>query len=302
MKVKDGITGLIIGDALGVPVEFTSRQDIIETPVTRMEGYGTYNQPAGTWSDDSAMALATMHSIVQKNGIDYTDIMDKFVDWLFNAKYMQGNHTFDCGITTSNAIKNYKYNNHPPLECGLRGERDNGNGSLMRILPLAFIKNIDYETIENVSALTHAHERSRIACVLYVEMAKSMIENEDLTMEEHINLACDKIKEYYKDSSELKHFEKIFNNDLDDLSGKGYVIYTFEVVVHCLLTTDSYKEAVLKAVNIGGDTDTNAAICGGLAGIYYGYDSIPIDWVNEIYRLDEMLSLCERYEVFCDEY
>ena len=256
MKIKDGITGLIIGDALGVPVEFTSREDLIETPVTRMEGYGTYNQPAGTWSDDSAMALATMHSIVQKNGIDYTDIMDKFVEWLFNAKYMQGNHTFDCGITTSNAIKNYKYNKYPPLECGLGGDRDNGNGSLMRILPLAFIKDIDYETIENVSALTHAHERSRIACVLYVEMAKSMIENEDLSMEEHINLACDKIKDYYKD---------------------------------------------LKAVNIGGDTDTNAAICGGLAGIYYGYDSIPIDWVNEIYRLDEVLSLCERYEVFCDE-
>lgn len=301
MKVKDGIIGLIIGDALGVPVEFTSRSELIETPVTRMEGYGTYNQPAGTWSDDSAMALATMHSIVQKQCIDYTDIMDKFVDWVYNAKYMQGNHTFDCGITTSTAINNYKSGKYSPLECGCKGERDNGNGSLMRILPLAFIKDIDYESIENVSALTHAHKRSRIACVLYVEMAKSMIENEDLTMEEHINLACDKIKDYYNGSPELKHFEKIFNNELDDLSGKGYVIYTFEVVVHCLLTTDNFRDAVLKAVNIGGDTDTNATICGGLAGIFYGYDNIPVDWINEIYRIDEVFSLCERYEAFCDE-
>lgn len=300
MKVKDGIIGLIIGDALGVPVEFTSREELKKTPVTRMEGYGTYYQPPGTWSDDSAMALATMHSIVQKQGIDYDDMMDKFLDWLENAKYMQGDETFDSGITTSNAIKSYKYGT-PALKSGLCGERDNGNGSLMRILPLAFIKDIDYESIENVSALTHGHERSKIACVLYVEMAKSMIENENLSMKEHIENANIKIKNHYRDSPELKHFRKIFNYDLDDLSGKGYVIYTFEVVVHCLLTTDNYRDAVLKAVNIGGDTDTNAAICGGLAGIYYGYDSIPIDWINQIDKIDKVLSLCEKFEAFCDE-
>ncbi len=301
MKVKDGIIGLIIGDALGVPVEFSTRLELMEDPVIKMEGYGTYNQPEGTWSDDSAMTLATMHSIVKKQGIDYTDMMNKFTQWLYDAKYMQEDKTFDCGITTKQAIDNYKIGT-PALKSGLTGERDNGNGSLMRILPLAYINNIDYETIENVSALTHAHARSKIACVLYIEMAKSMIENEDMSMEEHVFSACDKIKEHYKDSPELKHFEKIFNNELDELNNKGYVIYTFEVVVHCLLTTDNYKDAVLKAVNLGGDTDTNAAICGGLAGIYYGYDSIPVDWLNEIDRLDEVHSLCERYEVFCDEY
>ena len=301
MKVKDGIVGLIVGDALGVPVEFKSGYDLSQNPITGMEGYGTHNQPAGTWSDDSAMTLATMHSIVQKQGIDYDDIMDKFVAWYSEAKYMQGNSTFDCGFTTSSAISRYVSQNTPALESGCKGERDNGNGSLMRILPLAYIKDIDYETIENVSGLTHAHPRSKIACVLYVEMAKSMLENSGLTMEEHIFSACDKIKEYYKDSPELKHFERIFNNDLEIISGKGYVISTFEVVVRCLLITDNYADAVLEAVNIGIDTDTNAAICGGLAGIYYGFDSIPVDWVNEIDRIDEVLSLCERFEEFCDE-
>ena len=275
MKVKDGIVGLIVGDALGVPVEFKSGYDLSQNPITKMKGYGTYNQPAGTWSDDSAMTLATMHSIVQKQGIDYDDIMDKFVAWYSEAKYMQGNSTFDCGVTTSNAISRYVGQNTPALESGCKGERDNGNGSLMRILPLAYVKDIDYETIENVSGLTHAHPRSKIACVLYVEMAKSMLENSGLTMEEHIFSACDKIKEYYKDSPELKHFDRIFNNDLEIVSGKGYVISTFEVVVRCLLITD--------------------------AGIYYGFDSIPVDWVNEIDRIDEVLSLCERFEEFCDE-
>ena len=300
MKIKDGMTGLIVGDALGVPVEFTSRFELMEHPVTRMEGYGTYNQPPGTWSDDSAMAIATIHSIVQKQGIDYDDIMDKFVEWIKNGKYMQRGIAFDCGATTAGAISKY-VNGAPALESGCGGERDNGNGSLMRILPLAFIKDIDYETIENVSALTHAHPRSRIACVLYIEMAKSMLENEDITIEEHIDSACDKIKEYYKDSPELKHFEKIFNKDFDKISGKGYVISTFEVVIYSLLNSENYADAILTAVNIGRDTDTTAAICGGLAGIYYGYDSIPIDWINAIDRLDEVLSLCERYEAFCDE-
>ncbi|MBR4448348.1 MAG: ADP-ribosylglycohydrolase family protein [Methanobrevibacter sp.] len=301
MKVKDGIIGFIVGDALGVPVEFNSRYELEKDPVTEMREYGTYNKPKGTWSDDSAMTLATMHSIVQKQGIDYEDMMKKFVEWLEDGKYMQDNYTFDSGITTSSAIRRYEFEKITPVQCGGTGERDNGNGSLMRILPLAYIKDIDFETIENISALTHGHKRSKIACVLYVEIAKSMLEN-DLTIEQHIQSACDKIKEYYKDSPELKHFEKIFNNDLDDINGKGYVIYTFECVIHCLLTTDNYKDAVLKAVNIGEDTDTNAAICGGLAGIYYGFDSIPIDWIEQINKIDEVLSLCERYEVFCDEY
>ena len=301
MKVKDGICGLIVGDALGVPVEFASRYSLSEHPITKMEGYGTYNQPPGTWSDDSAMAIATMHSIVQKEEVDYDDIMQKFVDWLKNGKYMQGDSTFDCGITTSRAISRYAYG-HPALESGCYGERDNGNGSLMRILPLAYLKDIDYETIENVSALTHGHERSRIACVLYIEIARSMLENDDWTIEEHLDSACEKIKEYYKDSPELKHFERIFNKDFSHLSGKGYVIYSFEVALYCLLNNNTFKGSVLEAVNIGGDTDTNAAICGGLAGIYYGYDAIPIHWLNEIDRLEEVLALCERYEELCDEY
>lgn len=301
MKVKDGIIGLVVGDALGVPVEFTSRSELEENPVTRMEGNGMYNQPAGTWSDDTSMTLTTMTSIINKKGIDYDDIMDEFIEWYINSKYTNSDDgRFDIGITTINALNNYR-NGAQALESGCDGERENGNGSLMRILPLAYIKDIDYETIENVSGVTHAHKRSKIACVLYVEIAKSMLENDDLTIEEHINSACDKIKEYYKGSEELKHFQKIFDNDLDDINGKGYVIYTFECVVHCLLTTDNYMDAVLKAVNIGEDTDTNAAICGGLAGIYYGFDSIPVDWTNQINRIDYLLSLCEEYEAFCDE-
>ena len=300
MKVKDGICGFVVGDALGVPVEFYSRRELEDDPVVDMKEYGTYNQPKGTWSDDSSMTIATMYSIVNKNGIDYADIMDEFCRWAFEGEHTPHGERFDIGNTTLRGLERYQ-NGEDALKSGGNSTHDNGNGSLMRILPLAYIPDIDCETVENISALTHGHDRSKIACVLYVEIAKSMLNN-DLTIEEHIDNACEKIKEYYAENDELEEFSRILNDDFSDgiMSG-GYVIDTIETVIYCLKTTESYKEAVLKAVNLGGDTDTNAAICGGLAGIYYGYDSIPIDWLESIYKLDEIHSLCEKFEAFCDE-
>lgn len=300
MKVKDGICGFVVGDALGVPVEFYSRRELEDDPVVDMREYGTYNQPKGTWSDDSSMTIATMYSIVNKNGIDYADIMDEFCRWAFEGEHTPHGERFDIGNTTLRGLERYQ-NGEDALKSGGNSTHDNGNGSLMRILPLAYIPDIDCETVENISALTHGHDRSKIACVLYVEIAKSMLNN-DLTIEEHIDNACEKIKEYYAENDELEEFSRILNDDFSDgiMSG-GYVIDTIETVIYCLKTTESYKEAVLKAVNLGGDTDTNAAICGGLAGIYYGYDSIPIDWLESIYKLDEIHSLCEKFEAFCDE-
>ncbi len=299
MKVKDGMIGLIVGDALGVPVEFYSREELEADPVIGMREYGTYNKPAGTWSDDSSMAIATMSSIVNKQTVDYDDIMKEFIQWWQNGKYSQ-HDTFDIGNTTRNGLVRY-LNGEEAIKCGGSQPRDNGNGSLMRILPLAFIPDIDYETVENVSGLTHAHYRSKIACVLYIEIAKSMIKN-DLTIDEHIKNSCDKIKEYYKENEEIEHFQRIFDDDwTGEIRSGGYVIDSLESTIFCLKTTDNYRDAVLKAVNLGGDSDTTAAICGGLAGIYYGFDEIPIDWVNTIEYIEKVISLCEKYEALFDE-
>ena len=300
MKVKDGICGFVVGDALGVPVEFSSRKELEEDPVVDMREYGTYNQPKGTWSDDSSMTIATMTSIVNKKGIDYTDIMEEFCKWAFEGEHTPHGERFDIGNTTLRGLSRYQ-SGEEAQKCGGTSTHDNGNGSLMRILPLAFIPEIDYETVENVSALTHGHDRSKIACVLYVEIAKSMLSN-DLTIDEHISNSCEKIKTYYDDNEELGEFDRIFNDDFSGgiMSG-GYVIDTIEAVIYCLKTTDNYRDAVLKAVNLGGDTDTTACICGGLAGIYYGFDAIPIDWLEVIPKLDDILSLCEKFEAYCDE-
>ena len=214
MKIKAGICGFVVGDALGVPAEFSSRETLQKNPVKTITGYGTYNMPPGTYSDDTSMTLATMSSICNKKIIEYEDIQSEFLEWLLNGKYTQYGETFDYGNTTYESLLRFK-NGFEALKCGGVSERDNGNGSLMRILPLAFIHDIDYETIENISGLTHGHLRSKIACVFYVELAKSMI-SDNLTIKEHVKIACDKIRKHYKDSEELKHFERIFNDDLKE--------------------------------------------------------------------------------------
>lgn len=298
MKVKDGICGLTVGDALGVPVEFRRREYLIENPVRGMLGYGTHNQPKGTWSDDTSLTLATMESVANKKAIDLDDILNEFSLYVTESKFCQYK-VFDYGNTTINAIDKF-LSGYPASECGGRGERDNGNGSLMRILPMAYVPNVTYADIENVSALTHAHPRSKIACVLYVEIAKSMLEN-DLEISEHINNSCEKIREHYADSPELIHFKDIFENSYDVEEGGFYVIKTLEAVLHCLLTTSSYKDAVLKAVNLGKDTDTVGAITGGLAGIYYGYDDIPTEWIDAIPQIEFVFDLCDQFEDACLE-
>ena len=296
-KMKSGICGLAVGDALGVPVEFKSREYLEMHPVTEMGGGGIHKKPKGTWSDDTSLALATMGGIIKNGGaIDYDIIMGEFVKWNDYGKYSQeeGRPPFDMGITTSNSIMNYK-NGISATECGGKGERDNGNGSLMRILPLAYVPGISYEEIEGVSALTHAHPRSKIACALYVEIAKSMLEN-DFEISEHISRSCEKVRDHYGDCEELSHFKAIFDGEYDVYDGRAYVIKTLEAALYCLLETDNFRDAVLKAVNLGRDTDTVGAVTGGLAGIYYGFDAIPSQWIEDIYQIETIYRLCEDFK------
>lgn len=298
MKIKDGIVGFVVGDALGVPVEFESRNKLKDSPVTEMIGYGTYHQPKGTFSDDSSMILATMDSIIKRGHIDYEDIMDCFSEWCYNGKYTPFGETFDIGITTRKAIANYTKN--PPLECGEKDFRDNGNGSLMRILPISFM-DVDKETIKEMSALTHAHDISKTACVYYCYLVRTILENSEKTLKENIQITNSKMKEMYKDDDILNIFdgivdEIIFDYPEEDIKSTGYVVDTLEAVIYCLLNNDNYKDTVLAAVNLGGDTDTIAAIAGGVAGIYYGYDSIPREWIDSITKIDYVLELCEEFE------
>ncbi|MBO5328777.1 MAG: ADP-ribosylglycohydrolase family protein [Clostridia bacterium] len=300
-KVKAIVLGHAIGDALGVPVEFSEREELKDNPVTDMTGYGTYDVPAGCWSDDTSMSLCALDAISGEK-VDFNLIMQNFAKWYNEAEYTATDEVFDIGNTCCKAILNYERGN-PYYECGLSDERSNGNGSLMRIHPVAlaaYLRKGDYSSklylIEKASALTHAHKRCKIACGIYSFVLWELIEKPD---KESVFVGLKKAKEYYAYEQELAHFNALFNEDfaktpVDKISGSGYVVDTLLAAVWCLLNTSNYSDCVLKAVNLGLDTDTVGAVTGGLAGALYGLNGIPQAWKNALLKCDYIEHLCEK--------
>ncbi len=285
-KIYDAVMGLVVGDALGVPVEFKARDTF---HVDDMIGYGTYNQPPGTWSDDSSLTLATMESIIRKGGIDPADMMWNFSRWLNHTAFTPHGKVFDVGGTTEAAIRRFN-SGIEPLKCGLNHYKHNGNGSLMRILPLALFPS-SMTDINNVSSLTHSHEISKRACRLYVGTAEQLLKGASLW--EVIGCSGIWVKEFAR-------IPKIYKLNRDEIRSTGYVVDALEAALWCVYHTSSYRDCVLTAVNLGGDTDTIAAVAGGLAGIIYGCSGesgIPDEWIAQIARKDWISDLCERFRL-----
>ena len=284
-KIYNGLLGLVVGDAMGVPVEFNPRDSF---KVTDMTGYGTYDLPAGSWSDDSSMMLATVESIARLGKIDTDDIMKNFVRWVNDGEFTPYGEMFDIGRATRNAIQRYVAG-IPAEQCGGTAEWDNGNGSLMRILPLAFT-DCDYETVNAVSSLTHAHEISKAACRVYVYVARQLLQGK--TLEEIYK--CFGMKQSMFDRLPL-----LKDLTRDEIKSTGYVVDTLEAALWCNLKSSSYRECILLAVNLGDDTDTVAAVAGGLAGIIYGVggeQGIPEEWIKQMARNEWIAELCGKFE------
>ncbi len=301
-KIKGGLIGLCVGDALGVPVEGYSRKALKKNPVTGMSGYGSHNQPAGTWSDDSSLAFCLAESLAA--GFDLEDIADKFVKWLYEGYWNPYGNTFGIGRTTYISISKLKQG-ASPLDSGGEDEGSNGNGSLMRILPLAFYLKDEamdkkIELIHKVSAITHAHPRSLVACAIYVQFAIEVIRGNELA--DSYNRAIEKIRGYYTGEpylGELKVFKRIMDGNIgnlkqEEINSSGYVLDTLEASLWCLLNYNSYEDSVLAAVNLGHDTDTTAAVTGGIAGIYYGMEAIPDVWIKALPRKEDIVKLAGR--------
>jgi len=294
-RIYGGIFGFCIGDMLGVPVEFSSRKERDDDDVKELRAYGTYHQPFGSWSDDTSLMLCLIDAF--NEGFSMDKLAENFVKYYRNALFTPNGEMFDIGISTKNAINKFIHGEEP-VKCGGSTEKDNGNGSLMRILPLAYLRrkyNAEQmiELAENVSSITHAHNRSKLACIIYVEFASQLIQGKEklVAYEETIEFIGKNCNEVY--ANEFNNFETILNKNIIDfkrekIKSTGYVVDTLEAVFWLFLNKNSYEEMVLGAVNLGGDTDTIAAIVGGLSGIYYGFNSIPDRWVQNVKRKNEI--------------
>lgn len=298
------IIGHAVGDAMGFPTEFSKREELLKNPVIEMIDSPDLGQPAGFWSDDTAMEIATIDSFIQKKYFDYKDIMDKWVKWISKSEYTPTGVAFDIGRTCLKAIKKY-CNGTAPLQCGSTSINENGNGSLMRILPVAlyaYLKNLDDISIRKltneVSSLTHAHEVSRLGCYIYVQFIICLLKG--YTKEEaykHIQY----LDYSAYDMHSLKLYKRILDEQievqrLDQIKSTGYIVDTLESAMWIFMNAEHYKEAIIASTNIGGDTDTIGAIVGSMAGIYYGFDSIPSNWLEKLQRKDYLIELVDRFE------
>lgn len=297
---KNGIIGLAIGDAMGVPLEFCMREKLMENPTTEMKGYGSHDVPKGSWSDDTSMTLCLIDAINKKNGIDLNAICDNFCKWVIDEEFTPTGKRFDIGRTCLQAIINYQNGKEPEL-CGLDNEFSNGNGSLMRILPLVYYcycKNMNKEEIYNcvkkVSSLTHRHEVSILGCYIYVLYGIELLKGNE-KKEAYLTIKTENYK-YFSKSSLEKYYrileEDISEFSINDISSAGYIVSTLEATLWCFLTTDNYDEAIIKAINLGSDTDTVGACVGGLAGIYYGVNSINENWKKDLIKYDYIEKMC----------
>ncbi|MCH2518189.1 MAG: ADP-ribosylglycohydrolase family protein [Dehalococcoidia bacterium] len=302
-RILGGLWGAVVGDALGVPVEFQSRNALLAHPVIDMRGEGTYQQPPGTWSDDTSLMLCTVEELIE--GFDTQRLGKLFVRWLNSAYWTPRGRVFDVGITTRQAI-NRLSNGAAPEQAGLDDENSNGNGSLMRILPVA-LRFSGSSTAEIVnyahqsSSLTHRHLRSKVACGIYCLIARALMSGRGPA--DAYEIGIQESRAFYLDtpySSELSNFERVLSGQVGRLpesavASSGYVVHTLEASIWCLLNTGSFRESTLRAVNLGEDTDTTATVTGGLAGIYYGVSSIPDEWLHQLARREDLGRLFENF-------
>ncbi len=301
-RILGGLWGSLVGDALGVPVEFMGRADVQRNPVTDMRGFGTHRQPAGTWSDDSSMLLCTVESL-NEHGFSPADMAARFLRWGRESYWTPHGDVFDMGIATSQALNRIAAGK-PPLECGGVSEYDNGNGSLMRILPVALypadLLSDSVVRLRQASCITHAHLRSQLACAFFGLVVGRLMDFPPRVAWEGAVIDFGGLCYKPENFADYGHFKDVCNPRLPDfpeceIRSGGYVMETLTSAIWCLLTTENFHDCVLKAVNLGGDTDTTGCVAGGLAGVCYGIEAIAPEWLAALARKDDIGPLFDRF-------
>ena len=228
--------------------------------------------------------------------------------WADKGLWTAWGEPFDIGVTTSDALHRIK-NGTPAMKAGGQDEYSNGNGSLMRILPVVIrfaaepIESFA-DHVEKVSAITHGRLRSRMACVFYGLVVRQLLLGRQPSPA--LDAARTEFTGRYEQAASFSLFRDVLEDDLvalreDNIISTGYVLHTLHASLWCLLTTRCYQDCVLKAVNLGGDTDTTGCVAGGLAGVAYGINSIPTDWIGQMPRKEDVDNIFTKFAARCEK-
>ena len=308
-ECKASLFGFIVGDALGVPVEFISREVLKKNRIINMIENPSRRTTIGYWSDDTALTLCTIKSITEFKDINYEDMIERFFQWFKYGTLAVDKKCFGIGKTTLKAMNNYmKYGYPDYLTINIANPNDRGNGSLMRILPVAlFLYNKDDLTleekcfvIEKVSELTHQDIIAKRACVFYSLLVFKLLDGQQFIKAYHLAIAD--FKDLFQNQNHAE-FKRVLTGEIhdlkeDEIESTGYVIHTLEACIWCVANHRTYKDIVLSAVNLGNDTDTIAALSGGLAGLFVELESIPSHWVNKLREKEVLDTLIKIFVSF----
>lgn len=298
-RIRGGLLGMLVGDALGVPYEFTRAEDLPPRHAIDMTPPGGFRRshgavPVGTWSDDGAQALCLLASLLEHGRFEAGDFARRLLRW-FDEGYMAVDaKVFDVGVQTKAAFRAL-YAGTPPLEAGPREERNNGNGSLMRVLPLAlWHTGTDEALVRDAyaqSQVTHGHARSRVSCALYCLWARAILSE---AVDPWTSAVTSMRALVAPGSEEADALENHIRPDEPSVGrGSGYVVDTLRSA-RMVLAADAYEDVVRHAVSLGDDTDTTACVAGGIAGLRAGVAAIPQRWLTALRGREMVDPLLER--------
>lgn len=289
-RFRGCLLGLAVGDAVGTTLEFKPKGSF--KPISDMMGGGPFRLKAGQWTDDTSMALCLAMSLIESGQFDAEDQMNKSCQWMNNGYMSSNGRCFDIGGTTLNALRQFQRTGEP--FSGSTLAKFSGNGCLMRLapIPMFFYPNRD-EAIAmsgNSSRTTHAAPECIEASQFFgaiLFMALSGANKEDILFSHGVT---------HFESNSLAalaqgHYQ---TKKIDDIKGSGYVVESLEAALWCFFHTDSFKAAILQSANLGDDADTTAAICGQVAGAYYGEASIPKQWKKRLVMSAEISRMAEQ--------
>lgn len=283
------LLGLAVGDAVGTTVEFQPRGSF--SPVTDMVGGGPFDLTPGQWTDDTSMALCLATSLVEVGKFDAVDQMNRYCNWYEHGYLSSTGECFDIGNTVSQALSQYKKSGNP--FSGSTHPRSAGNGCLMRLAPVPLFYFPERDRILHYCGESSRTTHGAAECIDASRLLGNILwhtlsgaSKTAILFENHLEVASQSIQAVANGEYRSK--------TIDDVRGTGYVVESLEAALWCFWQTETFEQAILTAANLGDDADTTAAICGQVAGAYYGNTRIPTHWLRQLVMRNEITELADQ--------